>query len=133
MPSIENNNEDWREIRSRVDSIANAVFFVAGGALSLSISVILDKKSEPFITSEVARLASQAWYFMLASVILFLLVKAHLVLQAFLLQVATGFVNRRLKFLNSVGWVLGGIGFLCFSWAFIQMVRAAAIAVAIQA
>jgi hypothetical protein len=133
MSSIENNNEDWREIRSRADSIANAVFLVAGGALSLSISIILDKKSEPFITPAVAQLASQAWYFMLASVILFLLVKAHLVLQAFLLQVATEFVNRRNGWLNSVGWVLGIIGLGCFAWGLVQMVRAAAVAVAIQA
>ncbi|TCS35190.1 hypothetical protein EDC30_111105 [Paucimonas lemoignei] len=132
MSSIENNNEDWREIRSRVDSIANAVFLVAGGALSLSISVILDKKTEPFITPNVARLASEAWYFMLASVILFLLVKAHLVFQAFMLQVKTDFVSRRLAWFNSVGWILGAIGFGCFAWGFIQMVRAAAIAVGVR-
>lgn len=129
MASIERNNEDWKEIRSRVDSIANAVFLVAGGALSLSISVILDKKSDRLITPQVAHLASEAWYFMLAAVVFFLLLKAYLVLQAFLLQVKTEFVNRKLPWLNAAGWFLGAVGFVCFTWGFVTMVRAAAIAV----
>jgi hypothetical protein len=61
MASIENNSDDWREIRSRVDSIANAVFLLAGGALSLSVSVLVDGKAAGIVSAQVADLASTSW------------------------------------------------------------------------
>lgn len=129
MSSIEENSEDWRELRARVDSIANAVFLIAGGALSLSISVILGNKDAGFITSQVACLASSAWYSLLASVFLFLLLKVQLVLQAYLLQFNTAFVDKHLTGLNRTGWVIGMLGFIAFVAGLILMVRAADIAV----
>ena len=75
MPSIENNNDDWKELRSRVDSIANAIFLVAGGALSLSITVILGNRTAHYITAQVLSLTKDAWYFLLAAIILFLLLR----------------------------------------------------------
>ncbi|MDP2028539.1 MAG: hypothetical protein Q8K12_02765 [Thiobacillus sp.] len=131
MASIEENNEDWRELRSRVDSIANAVFLVAGGALSLSITVILGNKTATYITKEVISLTVQAWYFLLAAVVLFLLLKTHLVLQAFLLQFKPDFVNRHLVTLNLVGWMLGALGFASFAWGVFAMVQSAVVAVRI--
>lgn len=129
MSSIENNSDDWREIRARVDSIANAIFLIAGGALSLSISVILGNKDAGFITSQVARLATAAWYSLVASVFLFLLLKVHLVSQAYLLQFNAAFVNKHLTGLNRTGWVIGVLGLITFIAGLILMVRAAAIAV----
>lgn len=132
MTSIENNSNDWREIRSRVDSIANAVFLIAGGALSLSISVILGNKDAGFITSQVACLATAAWYSLLASVFLFLLLKVHLVFQAYMLQFNTEFVNKHLAGLNRTGWAVGVLGFISFVAGLILMVRAASIAVGVS-
>ncbi|MHB1052466.1 MAG: hypothetical protein ACYCZT_05285 [Thiobacillus sp.] len=129
MTSIENNSDDWREIRARVDSIANAIFLIAGGALSLSISVILGNKDAGFITSQVACLATAAWYSLLASVFLFLLLKAHLIFQAYMLQFNAAFVNKYLAGLNRTGWVIGVLGFISFVAGLTLMVRAAAIAV----
>ena len=81
MPSTENNHEDWKEMRARVDSIANAVFLIGGGALSLSISVILNNKSKDLITSKVACITTYAWYFLLSSIIMSLGLKIFLLLK----------------------------------------------------
>lgn len=131
MASVEENNDDWKELRSRVDSIANAVFLVAGGALSLSITVVLGNKSAPYITKEVLDLTRQAWYCLLAAVLLFLLLKVHLVLQAFLLQFAPVFVNRQIVALNIVGWVVGALGFGAFAWGMFAMVQSGVVALGI--
>jgi len=128
--SIENNAEEWREIRSRVDSIASAVFFISSGALSLSITVILGNMKGGFITSKVAVLASYSWYFLLVAVALFLLLKGYMVLQAYLLQFNPNYVNEHLRLLNSIGWLLGILGFITFLVGMILMVRTAVIAVA---
>ena len=123
MASAEKNNDDWKELRSRVDSIANAVFLVAGGALSLSITVVLGNKSATFITKEVLSLTKQAWYYLLAAVLLFLLLKIHLVLQAFLLQLRPNFVNRHIVALNVIGWIVGALAFGAFAWGMFAMVQ----------
>jgi len=130
MASIEDNDDDWREIRSRVDSIASAVFLISGGALSLSITVILSNKSAGFITAQVAALATWSWHLLLVAVALFLLLKGHMVLQAYLLQFRPTYVNHHLRLLNGVGWSLGIVGFIAFIVGMTLMVRAAAIAVA---
>ena len=129
MPPIEKNYEEWKEIRSRVDSIANAIFLIAGGALSLSISVILSNKGVGLISKEVSTLASSAWYWLLAAIIIFLFLKIYLVSQAFILQFKPQFFNRCLNWVNGIGWVLGIAGFISFGWGLYQMVRAASLAV----
>ena len=125
MASIETNKDDWHEIRSRVDSIANGVFLIAGGALSVSISVILSIKGNGLITPHISWLASKAWYLLLASVVLFLLLKGHMVLEAYLLQFNASFVNRHLAALNRTAWALGLLGFAAFIAGLAFMVRAA--------
>lgn len=132
MTSIENNSDDWREIRSRIDSIANAVFLIAGGALSLSISVILGNKNTGIITPHVAGLASYAWYALLASILLFLLLKGHLIFQAYLLQFNTDFVNKHLAALNRTAWSIGLAGFVAFVAGLALMVRAVSLAVSVS-
>ena len=129
MTSVENINDDWRELRSRVDSIANAVFLIAGGALSLSITVVLGNKNAVFITREVSRLTTHAWYLLLSAVVLFLLLKAHLVFEIFLLHFKPDTANKHLVLLNSIGWFIGIIGFVSFTFGFYLMVRAAVVAV----
>ena len=75
---------DWKELRGRVDSLAGAVFLVAGGALTLSISVLLNlKESTPSIYCY-ANDISYSWYMLLASIILFVILKMWLIFQAFM-------------------------------------------------
>jgi hypothetical protein len=129
LASIEENSDDWRELRSRVDSIANAIFLIAGGALSLSMTVILGQKGEEFITEEVVQLSTGAWYGLLSSVILFLVLKAYLVYQAFMLQCHPDFVTKHLRLFNTVGWSIGIVGFASFIYGLVRMVQAAVQAV----
>lgn len=130
--SIENNAEGWREIRSRVDSIASAVFLMSGGALSLSVTVILGNIGTGFITAQVAALATWSWYFLLGATVFFLLLKANMVLQGFLLQFYPKHYNDHLQLQNAIGWMLGILGFIIFVTGMTLMVRAAAIAVAVS-
>ena len=129
MPSIENNSDDWRETRSRIDSIASAVFLISGGALSLSISVLLGDKSSGPITPSVASLASTSWYFLLTSVFLFLLLKAHMIVQANLLQFKTDFLNNHIALLNGFAWAIGASGFITFCIGMAIMVQTAVVAI----
>lgn len=128
MTSAENNAEDWREIRARIDSFASTIFLISGGALSLSISVLLGGKESGFITPAVASLATRSWYFLLLSVFMFLLLKGHLIIQANLLQFKPDFVDKNLKFLNGIGWAVGVFGFVSFCAGMTTMVHAAAVA-----
>lgn len=129
MASAENNAEDWREIRSRIDSVASTVFLISGGALSLSISVLLGGKSAGLVTPAVAALAITSWHLLLWAGFLFLLLKAHLIIQANLLQFKPDFVDKNLRLLNGTGWVIGTSGFIAFSAGMAVMVKAAAIAI----
>lgn len=131
MPSTEDNDDDWKELRSRVDSIANAIFLVAGGALSLSITVILGNRTASYITTQVLSFTKAAWYFLLAAIILFLLLKVYLVWQAYLRQFAGNFLNRNLVALNRVGWCIGIIGFFVFVLGMVVMVQSAIVAISI--
>ena len=72
----------WQEIRARIDSIANALFLVAGGALSVSMAVLLGKGA-PEMSESAKCLVSLSWYFLLYSVIAFVLIKGILVIQAY--------------------------------------------------
>ncbi len=72
----------WKEIRARVDSIANALFLVGGGALSVSIAVLLGKDARKL--SEIAScLVAISWYSLLYSVVAFAFIKGILVVQAY--------------------------------------------------
>ena len=125
----ERNHEEWKELRARVDSIANAVFLIAGGALSLSITATLDLKGKSGLRPEVAELAQDAWLYLLASIILMLFNKVVAVLKSYLLHEHTEYHDRVYKLYNVAGWVLGTIGLSCFAWGLILMVRAASAAV----
>ena len=129
MASAENNSDDWREIRARADSIANAVFLIAGGALSLSITVILGNKVSGFITPCVALFASWAWHCLLGSMVIFLLLKGYTIFLAYLLQFQPDYLNKHLMYLNCVAWMLGVLGFILFVIGMTLMVQAATIAV----
>ncbi|MCO7217708.1 hypothetical protein [Halomonas sp. OfavH-34-E] len=126
---LEKNFEEWKEIRSRVDSIINGVFILAGGGLSLSISIILGNKGSGIITNEVQCVTAIAWWCLLASVIFAVLLKAYMVLEAFLLQINSQWVDKHLKLLNSIGWVIGIFVFFTLASGLCLMVYGAQIAV----
>jgi hypothetical protein len=128
VTSAENNADDWREIRARADSVASVVFLIAGGALSLSISVLLQNQDKSFITPHVEQLAATSWWFLFAAVVLFVLLKVHMVFQAYLLQFHPSFNDRHIGKLNGLGWSLGLSGLSAFVVGMALMVQAAVVA-----
>ena len=69
MDSLERNHEEWERIRARADSLANAVFLIAGGALSVSISVMVSAKKSGVVPEAASSIATTGWYCLLAAII----------------------------------------------------------------
>ncbi|WP_449288448.1 hypothetical protein [Marinobacter salarius] len=129
MESLEQNHEEWERIRTRADSLANAIFLISGGALSVSISVMISAKKSDVVTSAASEIAVNGWYCLLGAIIFFLVLKVHMILQAFLLHEKTEFLDKNYKAFNAVGWFWGLAGFGSFAWGLVQMVRAASVVV----
>lgn len=129
MGSLEQNHEEWERIRTRADSLANAVFLIAGGALSISISIMVSAKKSGVVPEIASSIAITGWYCLLAAIILFVTLKIHLIGQAFLLHVKTDIADRYNLLLNGLGWLWGLGGFVTFVWGLLQLIRAAAIVI----
>ncbi|WP_159561688.1 hypothetical protein [Alcanivorax sp. S71-1-4] len=129
MDSLEQNHEEWERIRNRADSLANAVFLIAGGALSVSISVMVSAKKSGVVPEAASSIATTGWYCLLAAIILFVTLKIHMIGQAFLLHVKTEVADKHTPLLNGLGWLWGIGGFVTFVWGLVQLVRAASIVI----
>ncbi len=125
MNSVESNFDDWREIRARVDSIANVVFLIGGGALSLSITVVLGNLEKFELTQLDMRLVEYAWWLLLFSIILALLLKILLVFEKYMLLVNAEFTSKHFMKLNYVGWIIGMASFFSFCGGLWLMVSSA--------
>jgi len=108
---MEYDDGDWKELRGRVDSLAGAVFLIAGGALTLSISILLNlKESIPSIKCY-ANDISLAWYMLLGSIVSFVVLKVWLIAQAFVRgSMSAEKYNPTVNYTNAVGWLLGLVG-----------------------
>lgn len=125
MNSVESNFDDWREIRARVDSIANVVFLIGGGALSLSITVVLGNLEKFELTQLDMRLVEYAWWLLLFSIVLALLLKILLVFEKYMLLVNAEFTSKHFMKLNYVGWIIGMASFFSFCGGLWLMVSSA--------
>lgn len=117
----ESDFEAWKEIRGRVDSIASALFLIAGGALSVSIAVLLGK-DHPAISAATKSLVSLSWYFLLSSIIAFLLVKAVLIVQAYKIYVQAPRKDVWHLITTWVNWFLGIFGLITFGLGMLLLV-----------
>lgn len=129
MDSREENHIEWEAIRGRVDSLSNAVFIIAGGALSVSISVMVGVRANGPIPIAAAQASETAWWSFLSTILLFITLKCHLILQAFLLHTTTRFADKYNGVLNTIGWVLGVLGVGTLALGLVQIVCAASIIV----
>lgn len=130
---VEQNHDEWKEIRARVDSIASVIFLLSGGALSLSITVMLDSKASGLITPEVASLAGSAWYWLFAAICALLLLKVQLVFGKYWLLTDTETASRSAPALNVLGWLVGFAGFVSFVNGMRLMLKAAIVVLGVQA
>lgn len=125
MDTVENNLNEWMEIRARVDSIAHAVFLIAGGALSLSITIVLGNLQKFRLSLSDVYALEWAWALLVLSIVLALTLKVEMVLQKYLLLVQASFMNRHFMTFNRMGWVIGCVAFLAFCGGIIFLALAA--------
>ncbi|MCL1478966.1 MAG: hypothetical protein MH219_16275 [Marinobacter sp.] len=111
---MEKDLEEWKELRARVDSIAGAVFLVGGGALSLSITVVVGNFRELNLSDSVASTLKCAWGLLVLSIVLALSVKIVSVLQKYLLLIKPSYMDQHYMKFNNAGWVLGLTSFVFF-------------------
>ncbi|MEX1215119.1 hypothetical protein [Saccharospirillum sp.] len=120
---MENNSEEWKEVRARVDTLSNSVFLLAGGAITLSSTALFNVKGSSFsdVIPSVSCLAFYSWYSLLASITLFVLLKAHLLLQAYSrLNSAKYYSSTRIT--NRIGWFIGLAGTVSLTTGLILLV-----------
>ena len=127
MPEI--NFEAWKEIRARVDSIANALFLVAGGALSVSIAVLLSKDG-PKLDAAPKCMIAVSWYLLLYAVVAFVLIKGILVIQAYKLNVNSPNAPAWHAVTTGANWFLGISGLVLFAIGMFLLVTVAVLALA---
>lgn len=124
MPE-ESSHDEFVEIRARTDSIASAIFLLAGGALSISIGVLLDLKAEGKLPQCAITTVESSWAFLVGSVIAFVVLKCHLVLQSFTLHWKPNFYELHINKSNAFGFILGLSGATLFIVGIVQLVIAA--------
>ena len=123
--SAEEDTGDWKELRARVDSIANAVFLLAGGALTLSTTFVVNARSSTSIPRGALNLAVASWYWLFGSIALLVALKSLLVVENYLFLVLREWMSRNSKYLNLLGWVLGAAGVIAFLAGLWYSIRAA--------
>lgn len=127
MTSNEINHEDWKEIRARVDSIANGVFLIAGGALTLSITAVIGfRQNGVALSGDSTNIITDAWHYLLVAMLVFLTLKCYLVLVSMLRGwLPTVLFNRINPGFNAFGLVGGIAGLVYFIIGMIQIVNGA--------
>ena len=123
------NFEAWKEIRARVDSIANALFLVAGGALSVSIAVLLSKDG-PKLDAAPKCMIAVSWYLLLYAVVAFVLIKGILVIQAYKLNVNSSNALAWHAVTTGANWFLGISGLVLFAIGMFLLVTVSVLALA---
>ncbi len=128
--AIENNYEEWKEIRARADSIATAVFLITGGALSLSINVMVSNKNKLKLSAAILENVTVAWYSLLTAIVCFLLIKVYLIGIAMVRQFKPQLMNKYLFKVNLIAWILGLVAFSSFTLGMYRIVHAAVLTIA---
>lgn len=114
-------------MRSRTDSIANAVFLIAGGALSLSITVLLNSQLMTLMTEEALSIARLSWYSLLTSIVLALILKIQMVLELYIYHENEDFASRWRQVFNRAGWFIGITSFLLFTYGMYSLIKMAVV------
>ena len=126
MSSKEINFDDMRELRGRIDSLCNAVFLISGGALTLSITVMLDAKSGGSITETISNDVASAWASLLYAIFAFVGVKVFLILLALFRELSDAdMYNKSVYPANILGFCFLSAGHYYFFTGMCLMVKAA--------
>ncbi len=120
----EENSQEWKDLRARVDTLSNSIFLLAGGAITLSASALVNAKvsKQENLIAAVKCDAIISWYLLLGSILLFVLLKTHLVLQAYSrLNNLKCYSN--VSITNKIGWGIGSLGLASFMVGLILLVH----------
>ncbi|GGD62821.1 hypothetical protein [Lacimicrobium alkaliphilum] len=123
----EENSQEWKDLRARVDTLSNSIFLLSSGAISFSATALINAKSSEHINiiSSTQDNAVISWYLLLGSIILFVLLKTHLVVQAYArLNNLKWYSNVLIT--NKIGWGLGSLGLSLFFAGLVMLVRISA-------
>lgn len=122
----EENSQEWKELRARVDTLSNSIFLLAGGAITLSASALINAKASKLnsLIAAVKDDAAISWYLLLISILLFVLLKMHLVLQAYARLNSLNWYSS-VAATNKIGWSIGALGLICFSVGLVLLIHLA--------
>lgn len=123
-------NASFRDVRSRVDTLAKSVFLIAGGAVTLSINLYLNKKD---VLSCISAYLKISWVSFLISMGLFSIVLGLLIIQGYK---CGEFYREKIRncdksdaepsrWLDRVALYVGIVGFIAFLVGMIFMIVAA--------
>lgn len=120
-----------RDLRSRVDTLAKAIFLIAGGAVTLSVNLYLNKRD---ILCCVVAYLKISWISLLASIVLFSFVIGFMILQGYICgEFYRAKIRNRdfsdaepARWLDVISLIIGILGFVAFIVGMIYMVVAAA-------
>ncbi|MGB1238044.1 MAG: hypothetical protein ACPG4U_07520 [Pseudomonadales bacterium] len=121
----------WKEVRARVDSLATGVFWIAGGALTISMYMFLTFKAQAsplLLSADNQFLAETAWYCLLGAILFFALLKAHLIVQCFHASALPQEQHCNNDKNNLIALLIGLIGLVFFLFGMVLLVKAAAMA-----
>src|SRR5579859_2648551 len=109
----ESDLESWKEVRARADSLASAIFLIAGGALSVSIAVLLGKDATR-IPPAVKPFVFTSWGLLLYSMFAFIAVKGLLIVQSHKMLGPEQLKDEWLRETAWANWFLGVTGVIAF-------------------
>lgn len=127
MSSTEEDHAEWAELRQRVDSLSGSVFLLGGGAITVSASALMTLKASGYgMDGSVMCSAVWSWISLLVAILMFILLKAHLVLQSYArVKRWTGFYGN-VDITNPIGFLVGIGGLLAFFIGMLLIVISAA-------
>jgi hypothetical protein len=108
-------------MRARADSVANGLFLVAGGALSVSIAVLLGADAPRLGTVDRCLLGC-AWMALAYSIISFAWIKTFLIVQAYKDQSGSPYRTAWHATTTCINWTLGITGLAAFTLGLILLV-----------
>ncbi|WP_156831304.1 hypothetical protein [Arhodomonas aquaeolei] len=122
MSPREVDNQEWEEIRSRIDSLAGAVFVLSGGALSISIGLVFGHTELLSREPTAGAVLVWAWWLLVSPIIAFVLLKVNVIVQKYILLDHPKKHASVRPVTNGISWLFGVTGVLCFCGGMVCLV-----------
>lgn len=114
MSPREIDNQEWEEVRSRIDSLASAVFVLSGGALSISIGLVFGHTELVSSEPTAGGVLLWAWWLLVYPIMAFVFLKANVIVQKYILLDHPERHETVRPITNGISWLFGVSGVLSF-------------------